>query len=183
MLLIGNYYYIWKIIILCTVGLVIAKKATFDNYKVFKIVVTTQMQAERLKQLTDAVLDGFSFWRDPLVNKEVELMVAPHKLPEFYEVMAQIQASYDVYIENVQALINRATPRIASTTFDFRSYHTLDTIYKNLDDLAKQYPDKVQTIVGGKTYEGRPIKGVKVSFKPNNPGIFLEGGIHAREWI
>ncbi|XP_011705385.1 PREDICTED: zinc carboxypeptidase A 1-like, partial [Wasmannia auropunctata] len=47
----------------------------------------------------------------------------------------------------------------------------------------KQYPDKVQTIVGGKTYEGRPIKGVKVSFKPNNPGIFLEGGIHAREWI
>ncbi|XP_011704931.1 PREDICTED: zinc carboxypeptidase-like, partial [Wasmannia auropunctata] len=42
---------------------------------------------------------------------------------------------------------------------------------------------KVQTVVGGKTYEGRPIKGVKVSFKPNNPGIFIEGGIHAREWI
>ncbi|XP_011872365.1 PREDICTED: zinc carboxypeptidase-like isoform X2 [Vollenhovia emeryi] len=36
---------------------------------------------------------------------------------------------------------------------------------------------------GGETYEGRQIKGVKVSFKANNPGIFLEGGIHAREWI
>jgi len=118
----------------------------------------------------------------PSMNKQAELMVAPHKLPEFYEMMAQIQAPYEVYIENVQALIDRATPAGVST-FDFKNYHTLDTIYKNLDDLAKRYPDKVQTIVGGKTYEGRQIKGVKVSFKANNPGIFIEGGIHAREWI
>ena len=41
----------------------------------------------------------------------------------------------------------------------------------------------MQTIVGGKSYEERIIKGVKVSFKANNPGIFIEGGIHAREWI
>ncbi|XP_011698098.1 PREDICTED: zinc carboxypeptidase A 1-like, partial [Wasmannia auropunctata] len=171
----------WKIIILCTiVGLVAAEQATFDNYKVFRIATTTKKQAELLSQLGD-VPDGFSFWQPPSVNKQTELMVAPHKLPEFYEIMAQIQAPYEVYIENVQALINRAAPRVAVTTFDFKNYHTLDVIYKNLDDLAKQYPDKVQTVVGGKTYEGRPIKGVKVSFKPNNPGIFIEGGIHARE--
>lgn len=110
-------------------------------------------------------------------------MVAPHKLPEFYEMMAQIQAPYEVCIENVQTLINRTTPANVSMEFDFKNYHPLDTIYKNLHDLTKQYPNIVQTIVGGKTYEGRLIIGVKVSFKANNPGVFIESGIHASEWI
>ncbi|XP_011160936.1 zinc carboxypeptidase [Solenopsis invicta] len=173
----------WKIIILCTVvGLVAAEQATYENYKVFKVIATTQAQAESLNQLTD-FSDGFSFWLEPAVNREAQLMVAPHKLPEFYEIMAQIQVPYKPYIEDVQELISITAPAAASSTFNFNNYHNLDVIYQNLDDLAKQYPDKVQTIVGGKTYEGRQIKGVKVSFKANNPGIFLEGGIHAREWI
>lgn len=50
-------------------------------------------------------------------------------------------------------------PETQSTSFDFNSYHTLEGIYKNLDDLAKQYPDKVHIVVGGRTYEGRQIKG------------------------
>lgn len=56
-------------------------------------------------------------------------------------------------------------------------------IYDWLDSLAEKYPDVVTTIVGGSTYEGREIKGVKVSFGPGRKGAFIEGGIHAREWI
>ncbi|XP_011705384.1 PREDICTED: zinc carboxypeptidase A 1-like, partial [Wasmannia auropunctata] len=149
----------WKIIILCTiVGLVAAEQVTYDNYKVFRITVTTQMQAALLNQFAD--IHGISFWIRPSVNKQTVLMVAPHKLSKFYEMMAQIQAPCEIYIENVQALINRTMPGNVST-FDFKHYHTLDTIYKKLDDLEKKYPDKVQTIVGGKTDEGRQIKGVK----------------------
>lgn len=112
-------------------------------------------------------------------------MVAPHKLPEFYEKMAENGIPYQMHIDDVQKLIDETNPKTQtrSKSFDFISYHTLDNIYKKLDDLVKQYPDKVQTVVAGKTYEGREIKGVKVSFKANNPGIFIESGIHAREWI
>jgi len=52
-----------------------------------------------------------------------------------------------------------------------------------LDSLEEKYPNNVKVVVGGTTYEGREIKGVKVSFAEDNPGIFIEGGIHAREWI
>nr|XP_012226656.1 PREDICTED: zinc carboxypeptidase A 1-like [Linepithema humile] len=174
----------WKITVVCMiVSLAAAQKATYVNYKVFKIIPTTEAQIETLHEFEN-ILDGFSFWGDPtFVGKSVDLMVAPHKLPEFYEIMARIKIPYYVHIENVQALIDQTMPANQSTTFDFTSYHTLEEIYKNLDDLARQYPDKVQTIVGGKSYEGRIIKGVKISFKANNPGIFIEGGIHAREWI
>jgi murein tripeptide amidase MpaA len=174
----------WKIIVLCTiVGLTAAQKAVFNNYKVFRMIPTSQTQLEILRELEE-ISDGFSFWNSPsFVNKQADLMVAPHKLPEFYEKMAQLGVPYQLYIDDVQELIDETTPMSRSKSFDFTSYHTLEEIYKNLDDLARQYPDKVRTVVGGRTYEGRQIKGVIVSFKANNPGIFIEGGIHAREWI
>ncbi|TGZ32134.1 Zinc carboxypeptidase a 1 [Temnothorax longispinosus] len=175
----------WRAIVLCTViGLIAAEKATFHNYKVFRISPTTNTHVELLRQLTE-VSDGLTFWKEPTtVNTYVDIMVAPHKLPEFYELMAQIKAPHQIYVENVQTLVDQTTNRSTSTSLDFdEGYHTLWEIYKNLDDLAKQYPGKVEVVVGGKTYEGRQIKGVKVSFKTNNPGIFIEGGNHAREWI
>lgn len=110
-------------------------------------------------------------------------MVAPHKLPQFYEIMAKIGVSYQINIENVQKFVDRTMPANRSTSFDFNNYHTLNEIYKNLNDLSIQYPDNVQIVIGGRTYEGRQIRGVKVSFMANNPGIFIEGGIHAKEWI
>ncbi|EFN83243.1 zinc carboxypeptidase isoform X2 [Harpegnathos saltator] len=175
----------WKTILLCAfLGLAAAEKATFYNYKVFRLVPITEEHLEVLRHLEESV-DVFSFWRSPsYVNAPADLMVAPHKLPEFYEMMKNFDIPYNVHIENVQELIDRTTSTQSRTlSFDFTSYHTLDEIYENLDDLAKQYPNKVQTIIGGKTYEGRQIKGVKVSFKPNNTAVFIEGGIHAREWI
>lgn len=45
-----------------------------------------------------------------------------------------------------------------------------------MDSLAAQYPTKVQVIVAGKSYEGRDIKGVKVSLKSGNKAVFVEGG-------
>ena len=48
----------------------------------------------------------FSYWIAPFANKQAELMIAPHKLPEFYQMMKQMQIPYTVFIENVQALIN-----------------------------------------------------------------------------
>ena len=35
----------------------------------------------------------------------------------------------------------------------------------------------------GWSYEGRCIKGVKLSHGGDKPGIFVGGGIHAQEWI
>ncbi|KAG5343652.1 CBPA1 carboxypeptidase, partial [Acromyrmex heyeri] len=173
----------WKLTVLSTIVIIItAQKATYDNYKVFRITPTTQKHITLLRELTK-FRDRFIFWEAPVwVNMTLNLMIVPNYLPQFYEVITEIGAPYYINIENVQTLIDQTMPRYKST-FDFKSYHSLEIIYNNMDDLAKRYPNKVKIIVGGKTYEKRQIKGVQVSFKANNPGIFLEGGIHAREWI
>ncbi|XP_012531386.1 zinc carboxypeptidase [Monomorium pharaonis] len=172
----------WIIILYTIIGLITAEKATFHNYKVFRITPTTNEHVELLRQLP-TIPDEFSFWKEPtIVNAQVDLMVAPHKLSVFYQIMNRIKAPHQVHIDNVQTLVDKTTTANQSTSFD-EAYRTLWEIYKNLDDLAEQYPDKVKVVVGGSTFEKRQIKGVKVSFKANNPGIFIEGGIHAREWI
>lgn len=66
--------------------------------------------------------------------------------------------------------------------YNWKEYSTLDVIYSWLDQLASIHTN-VSIISSGKSYEGRDIKGVKVSFKTGNKGVFIEGGIHAREWI
>lgn len=110
-------------------------------------------------------------------------MVAPHKLKEFYEIMNNIKMQFEVRIQNIQRLIDNTTSKSPSQSFDFKDYHTLEVIYSDLDDLAKKYPHKVQVIVGGVTYEGREIKGVKIISDETKSGVFIEGGMHGREWI
>ena len=174
--------------VLVLVALVAAEKKSFEDYKVFRIVPTTDEQIELLQRISESS-ESFSFWNGPSVaNASADLMVAPEKIQDFKNLMEATGTEYATFVENVQTLIDAENPPSAQrysqqSRFDWTSYHTLEEIYAFLDSLAATYPDKVQTVIGGKTYEGRQIKGVKVSFKSGNPGIFLEGGIHAREWI
>lgn len=61
-------------------------------------------------------------------------------------------------------------------------YYDLEDIYAWLDDLAAEFPE-VSIIEGGTSYEGRIIKGIKISHGPGRRVVFIESGIHSREWI
>ena len=52
-----------------------------------------------------------------------------------------------------------------------------------LDSILAEYPDVTEGFEIGKSYENRPIRGLKISYKAGNPGVFIESNIHAREWI
>ncbi|KAG5343265.1 CBPB Carboxypeptidase, partial [Acromyrmex heyeri] len=68
---------------------------------------------------------------------------------------------------------------------EWTSYHDINDIYGYLDYLANTYPDvcSVQSI--GKSIEGQPLKVLRISNgkTKNTPAIWIDGGIHAREWI
>lgn len=69
------------------------------------------------------------------------------------------------------------------TKFGFEAYQTLDEINDWLDETIAAYPDVAELIIAGTSFEGREIRGIKISYKEGNPGVFIESGIHAREWI
>lgn len=68
------------------------------------------------------------------------------------------------------------------SAFDWTHYFHLETINDWLDKMAREH-SYVSGVTLGESFEGLPIKGVKVTSDPKHPTIFVEGGIHAREWI
>ncbi|KAG4066063.1 hypothetical protein HA402_001310 [Bradysia odoriphaga] len=93
--------------------------------------------------------------------------------------------TYEIAENNVQSLIDEESliqSRMLES-FGWSGYYPLDSIYKWIDGILEEYPKLTSPIYAGKTYEERDIRGVKISYKNDNPGIFIEGGIHAREWI
>lgn len=72
-------------------------------------------------------------------------------------------------------------------TFSFTRYHRLNEIYQHLDVLAKETYANTRVTVKtvGKSFEGRDIKTVTISRGDgrSRDSVFLDAGIHAREWI
>lgn len=70
----------------------------------------------------------------------------------------------------------------------FTLYHREDRINEFLDNLGYSYPDHVTVSSIGKSSEGRDIKLIKVTATKTQgatkkPAVYLDGGLHAREWI
>lgn len=49
--------------------------------------------------------------------------------------------------------------------FGWKKYNDLETVYAWLDELIEKYPNIVTGYEYGKSYEGRPLRAVKVSHK------------------
>lgn len=88
-----------------------------------------------------------------------------------------------VYYRVIDKEVVKTYTRRNMRSMEWDAYYTLEDIYTWLDDLAAAYPSVVSIISGGYSYEGRDIKGIKISHGSGRKAIFIEGGIHAREWI
>lgn len=110
-------------------------------------------------------------------------MLPPESRDSFEQLLSSHNISYDVMIDNVQQLIDAQRPKQRTSGHEWTQYHTLDEIYDWLDLLESRYPDIVTPFSIGKSYEGRVIRGIKISYKSGNDAVFIESNIHAREWI
>jgi len=67
---------------------------------------------------------------------------------------------------------------------DWTSYHDYDEIMAWMEELTAANPDVCSIQDVGQSYEGRTMKMLTIgSGDASNPGVFVDGGIHAREWI
>ncbi|KAH8293119.1 hypothetical protein KR044_005420 [Drosophila immigrans] len=157
------------------------EKVRYDNHAVYKIKLSNALQRQLLLQLAKRH-QSYNLWNES--PSELHLMVSPNAKSEFEKHLNNANVTADIFIPNVQALIDTEnTNTRAAQSFGWTRYNTLAEIETWLDEILAKYSDVTEEIIIGKSYEGRTIRGIKISYKTGNPGVFIESNIHAREWI
>ncbi|XP_017115493.1 zinc carboxypeptidase-like [Drosophila elegans] len=160
------------------------ERVRYDNYSVYKVRFETQEQRNLLRKLAEG-RENFRIWYE--ANDELHLMITPGALSDFNSEIHRTNISAKMFISNVQELIDSeedANLRASRDgSFGWKKYNTLDEIYAWLDEILANYPAVTESFALGQSYEGRTIRGIKISYKSNNPGVFIESNIHANEWI
>lgn len=93
---------ILTLLVFCAVSF--AEKARFDNYRLYTLQVETEDQLTAL-QIIDDNSDSYSLWRSPVIGRDVDIMVPPHKVPDFLEIVEKLQFQSVLKNPNVQELV------------------------------------------------------------------------------
>ncbi|XP_054442174.1 carboxypeptidase O [Pteronotus mesoamericanus] len=85
-----------------------------------------------------------------------------------------------------QEVVDRTvTPGRSLGTYSYNKYHRMEEIYQWMNQISEKYADVVTQHFLGMTYESRPMYYLKISQPSHNTKkiIWMDCGIHAREWI
>lgn len=161
--------------------------ADYSNYKVLKATIKNAKQYEAVKQLKLSTPEC-QFWNE-LRNfgDSLDIMVPPGSLDIVKTQFANNSIVFEEKIGNVQALIDRSyyhqVSRNVEEIMEWTEYHDLPVIERWMESLVAKFPRQVSLFSIGKSYQGRDIKGLRISYKYGNKAVFIESNIHAREWI
>ncbi|XP_002752063.1 carboxypeptidase A1 isoform X1 [Callithrix jacchus] len=165
----------------------------FVGHQVLRISATDEAQVQKVKELEDLEHLQLDFWRGPAYpGSPIDVRVPFPSIQAVKVFLESHGISYEIMIEDVQSLLDEeqaqmfafhSQPR-STDTFNYATYHTLEEIYDFVDLLVAENPHLVSKIQIGNTYEGRPIYVLKFSTGGSKrPAIWIDTGIHSREWV
>nr|XP_019964178.1 PREDICTED: carboxypeptidase B2-like [Paralichthys olivaceus] len=160
--------------------------------QVLSITPTTQEQVDIVKNVS--IQYETSLWQpaSPQYIKEettVHLFVPANSSGDVTGLLQKHAITHTVLLANTNELIEMQTrnvstdPRSSSTFYE--QYHNLDDIYYWINRMTQDNPSTVKVILIGSSSEKRPLYALKLSLnnRPNKKAIWIDCGIHAREWI
>ncbi|XP_055464210.1 carboxypeptidase A1 [Psammomys obesus] len=166
----------------------------FVGHQVLRVSAADEAQVQKVKELEDLEHLQLDFWRDPArAGDPIDVRVPFPSLQSVKAFLEYHDISYEIMIEDVQLLLDEEqeemsavarTRTLSTDTFSYATYHSLDEIYEFMDLLVAEHPQLVSKIQIGDTFEGRPIYVLKFSTGgTNRPAIWIDTGIHSREWV
>ncbi|XP_047536945.1 zinc carboxypeptidase-like [Vanessa atalanta] len=169
------------------VPFVSCEKFRFNNYTLYRISPENDQHYKLLQDIQNTDV-RFDFWSDPTPLLDfVTVLSSPEDKDDLEEILRGNKMKYEVTMQNIQEAIDKETvesyTRSNNISMSWNTYYTLDSINSWLANLITAYPGIAGMIIGGRSYEGRDIKGLKISHGSGRRAIFIEGGIHSREWI
>uniref|UniRef100_H9GTQ0 Peptidase M14 domain-containing protein n=1 Tax=Anolis carolinensis TaxID=28377 RepID=H9GTQ0_ANOCA len=165
----------------------------FAGDQVLRVEPCNEEQVRLLKELRALEPLQLDFWRFPSYPNEPADVQVPFACLQDVKVFLESRGiKYCVMIEDIQAAVDEERREMylnqrrerGSSSFNYGAYHPLETIYQEMDNIVAEYPKIVSKLQIGESYEKRPLYVLKFSTGgENRPAIWIDTGIHSREWI
>merc|ERR1712241_983809 len=161
--------------------------ASFKSYHEHTVLRTEKLSMEKTQILRDLqVRTNLDFGRFAYPFLVADIMVSDKDMAGLKDFLEKKNIESSVMVENVQSLIEETRPRNMSAkgTMDWDDYYPHEDLVAFIQGLADTNADWARIINVGQTYEGRDMNVLAIEKAgPGAPNVWLEAGIHAREWI
>ncbi|CAB3373350.1 Hypothetical predicted protein [Cloeon dipterum] len=176
------------VVLILATALAVSAYKSYHGYQVLTSRVVTPADLEGLHRLERD--SRFIFWARPAVGRPLMVMTSPEAVESLWQQLDLMALAPSVHIENVGLIVEREFQQQQefknfplNREVSFERYMTLQEIIDYTEEVVQNNPSISSLIDLGTTYEGNPLRAVKVSNGPGKRGIFLDAGIHAREHI
>jgi len=179
-----------------------AKDDIKNPYRVYRLYPNSSQELDSCIDIwKSATKYHLNFWKEPSkVGVAIDVMVPPKMHTRFEDLLSERKLDYIVTIQDVQKLIEereRKPPTDSSFEdkmrddssdgpyYDFTHYYPYEHMRLYMREIEKRHPDMAKVYTIGFTHEGRPIEMLKIGYpltKRGKKSIWIDGGIHAREW-
>ncbi|XP_022118180.2 zinc carboxypeptidase [Pieris rapae] len=176
-----------KLILFAVLPFVLAEKARYDNYALYKVYPSTEDHVDFLRDLYKES-DGLDFWIPPVRKEEyVSVVASPERRMGFEHSLKKRSVNYEVMLQDIQQALDDQViwrkKRDVRNEMYWTNYQTLEDIYKWFYYLAEKHSNIVSIIHAGTSYEGRNITGVKISRRSGRKIFMIEGGQIGADWL
>merc|ERR1712002_339533 len=160
-----------------------------DGYQVLRTSELSKEAADSLRELM-ITSNSLDFWKEPRTGRNVDINTPPELIESLKEMLANKGVEVSVMIDDVEKLIQETKPSGKAVksdgkryAMDWDDYHDHDVLNEFIAALSDAN-DFANIINIGKSYEGRDMNVLAITKAgPGKPNVWLEAGIHAREWI
>ncbi|XP_040576753.1 carboxypeptidase B isoform X1 [Lepeophtheirus salmonis] len=174
----------------------------FTDYQLIRVNATPKF-AQDLKINFEDAEEKLDIWKETTSEGFVlmDILVSPHQIILIKSLNKHCKGvTFKVLRKNIQGLIDEEKENDVFDETDFEGrpiqdvrwnkYYDLEVMNDYLEKLKITYPFKnfIKVEEIGKSSEGRTIKIAKIhnytrSSNTTSKRIFIDGGVHAREWI
>ncbi|KAJ8721058.1 hypothetical protein PYW08_006523 [Mythimna loreyi] len=178
---------------LCILG-VLAKHEIYEGHAVYEVEVNSIDQGKLVHDVEDNLF--LDVWSDAVPGRPGQVLVPKVQREVFEHFLNEAGVQYKVQVENVREQLEledqllaeaAAKSNSSSSRLGFDKIHTFAEVDAYLDQLARQYPNVVTVVLGGRSIEGRPIRYLRISTTnfqdARKPVVFMQSLIHCREWV
>uniref|UniRef100_A0A4W5QYJ0 Carboxypeptidase A1 n=1 Tax=Hucho hucho TaxID=62062 RepID=A0A4W5QYJ0_9TELE len=168
------------LLVLTVLFVAVFGKETFEGDQVLRITVRDEVQLTLLKDLSEMEYLQLDVWMETTdLSPSVDIRVPFTSLQTVKAFLETEDIEYFIMIKDLQVELLPESGRNISLSLSLSLQ-----IYAFQDMLVAENPNLVSKIVIGQSYQGRPLNVLKFSTGgTNKPGIWLDTGIHSREWV